>query len=579
MEIKKNLLNSIFTVVTALCLFSLLAACEPAVTSQAPTTTVPAVTSQTTTSSAPATTTAAPTTVAAPAKPQGEVVVALNSFGNESFLPWTSDLAAGQINCIVYDILIYWDEVNKKFIPGLAESWELSPDGKTFTYHLRKGIQYQDGWGEFTSEDVKYNFQMQAGPSSQGKTAQTRAIESMDTPDPYTLVIHFRSPYPTFYMEFSYGNGGTNHGFPSKKYVETVGEDEAGLKPISTGPYKLKEMRSGDYIKFEAADTHWRVVPEFKYLTLRQVPELSTAIAMLKTKEIDMAAVTSEQLPGLKAAGIGTEISSVPGTAISLSWGGLLIPADYRYKPDYHNKDPWVDVRVRKAMAISIDRQAICNSIFAGGAVPIGVPLVSAGTNKYQYPYDPAAAKQLLIDAGYPKGFTFKILSFAMRGVPEAPRVMEALAYYWQQIGLDPQLVAVEQTIYARDRSFAKTAGTLGAQTIAPGADMLEKANTFLIPGSPAALFMDEGSWAIIKEGSAKITVEERAAYLDKLNQYLFDNVGPLPLVQVSYAFAWNAEKVSPFPHTAASAPYYVEYFRHAQPLNTFRLFTPWPGR
>ena len=89
--------------------------------------------------------------------------------------------------------------------------------------------------------------------------------------------------------------------------------------------------------------------------------------------------------------------------------GGMVIPEDKRYDAAIHNKDPWTDARVRKAMAISFDRQAMCNALLAGYANPMKRPFVTAGVEKYQYPYDPDAAKQLLKDAGYPDGFSFRL--------------------------------------------------------------------------------------------------------------------------------------------------------------------------
>ena len=113
------------------------------------------------------------------------------------------------------------------------------------------------------------------------------------------------------------------------------------------------------------------------------------------------------------------------------------------------NKDPWTDVRVRKAMTIAIDREAICKGIFSGYADPVGVPLKSNEMNKYIYPYDPAAARQLLKEAGYPNGFSFKVISYTLQGVPETPRLMEALASYWQQIGLDPKITVINYATYS----------------------------------------------------------------------------------------------------------------------------------
>ena len=189
MSSKKSLL---FVMVLTLLLISLLPGCGASTTTTQASTSAPALaTTQAPTSSAPVTTTAAAV------KPQGELVAAVQSFGSENFLPWL-DPVFPHAYMLVYDMLIYWDYINLKFLPGLAESWEVSPDGMTTTFHLRKGTQFQEGWGELTSADVKYNFEMQASPKSVGKTAQTRRIASMDTPDPYTLVVHMKDPYYTF---------------------------------------------------------------------------------------------------------------------------------------------------------------------------------------------------------------------------------------------------------------------------------------------------------------------------------------------------------------------------------------------
>ena len=89
--------------------------------------------------------------------------------------------------------------------------------------------------------------------------------------------------------------------------------------------------------------------------------------------------VPAEQLADLKAAGVAVEVSPVGGSILMVALGGMVIPEDKRYDAAYHNKDPWVDSRVRKAMAIAIDREAICKAIYAGFAEPVGVPLLQRG--------------------------------------------------------------------------------------------------------------------------------------------------------------------------------------------------------
>jgi ABC-type transport system substrate-binding protein len=562
--IKKSciMFNSILTILLSLLLMASLAGCgSPAIT-----TSTLATKKETLTSSS------------SPAKPTGELVTALNSFGNGSLIPWTSDI--GQIVCLVYDCLIYWDELNRKNIPGLAESWEVSPDALTTTFHLRRGVQFSDGWGELTAADVKFTMEGHAGKDSRGFTAQTRNIANMETPDPYTLVVHLKKPAPVFFTTFTIGNGGVLQGIVCKKYIETVGTKDASQKPVGTGPFKLVEYKEGSYYKLEAVESHWRVVPEFKNLTVRLIPEVSTIVAALKTKEIDAAMnIPAEQLADLQSAGRDTEVSPVGGFLLVVDWGGICLPIDDRYDLATHNKDPWVDIRVRKAMNISIDREAISKAIFAGAASPVVVPLLSADINKYLYPFDQAAAKQLLAEAGYPNGFSFRFISYTQQGIPETPRVVEAIAGYWQQIGLDPKITAIDYTTYNNNnRLTLKTAGDISLARIGYGADLLEKGATWLMPNYPMAYFQDEGSYALWQEGTSKVNFDEREAYVEKLNTYYYENFGPLVVCRTPYCYAWS-DKISPPPHAATSAPTYFEYIRHAQPLNTFRLFTPWSGR
>jgi ABC-type transport system substrate-binding protein len=321
------------------------------------------------------------------------------------------------------------------------------------------------------------------------------------------------------------------------------------------------------------------VVPEFKTMTVRLISEIATLSAALKNKEVDLSQITSQQVADLKASGVAVEVSPVGGQIMVTGFGGMIISADKRYDAAYHNKDPWVDARVRKAMAISIDRAAICKAIYAGYADPVSVPLLATGIEKYQYPYDPATAKQLLKDAGYPNGFSFQVISSTLPASVEAPRIMEALAGYWQQIGLGPKINVINyNTYYSKNIVPCKTAGDVSLVQIGSTADMLTKAEVFLVPNATNVVYLDEGSFAIYRD-NPKLTMEERLVVVDKLNQYYFENAGPIPVIRNGYCFAWNSDKILPWPHYDSTKPLYLEYVRHAQPLNTFRLFSPWPDR
>jgi ABC-type transport system substrate-binding protein len=276
---------------------------------------------------------------------------------------------------------------------------------------------------------------------------------------------------------------------------------------------------------------------------------------------------------------MSTERNPVGGGIFSAALGGMFIPEDSRYDAAYHNKDPWADLKIRKALNIAIDRQAICDAIFSGGASPVGAPLFSTDMNKYKYPYDSAAAKQLLKDAGYPNGFSFEAVSYVYPGVPETPRVVEALVGYWKQIGLDPKIKVIDYATFSKIRAQGKTAGMVSTQRISQTADVLEKAGTFFMPGSGAATYQDEGAYAIWTEGVSKVDAGEREMFVEKLNKYFYENYAPIPLIKIGACYAWNSQKISPWPHSSSTNPLYLDYVRHVEPINTFRLFTPWPER
>ena len=562
------LFKPIFYIVLILLLISLLVACSPAATTQAPT------------SNTSATSTATPaTTGTADPKPQGELVAALQGFGSENFLPWLDPkFATPQL--LIYDMLIYWDHINHNFLPGLAESWEVSEDGMTTTYHLRKGVQFTDGWGELTSADVAYDFAMHRSLESLGKTEVHRRVASTDEPDPYTLIVHMKTPYPTFFADLSMANSGVSQGIVCKKYIETVGTELASQKPIGSGPFRLVESKLGSYYKFEALDSHWRVVPEFKNITIRLLPEISSYVAGLKNQEIDLSEVSPEQILDLKASGLAVEVNPVGGSILNLSLGGMVIPQDKYYDAAYHNKDPWVDSRVRKAMAIAIDREAICKAIYAGYADPAGVPLLTLDSQKYQYAYDPAQARQLLKDAGYPDGFSFKAISNVNPLSAEAPRVIEAVCGYWEQIGIKPKIVNIDYATYLNTHIIPrKTAGEVYLTPINTIADQLAKYEASFIPGVTNLSYQDAAEYAIYEAMPKNASFDERNKVVAQINQYFYDNVGPIPVARTSRCFAWNPAKIGPWPHIEAAQPLYLEYVRHAQPHNTFRLFNIWPGR
>ncbi len=511
---------------------------------------------------------------AAAPKPEGTLTVAGPTFAEEGFLSDRTSQSAAPLWECVYSNLIYIEAKTMKPIPGLAERWEYSKDYRSLTFYIRKGVQFHDGWGELTAEDVKFTIELSGKPGSLNTRAPDllRKIKSMEVVNPYTLVLHFKEPEPMIYLTFEPSE---NVSFPivCKKYVESVGEEKANRQPIGSGPYRLVEQKLGDYAKFEAFDQHWMVVPEFKYIILRLVAEENTRVAMLKTGEIDIATDLSvERKPSLEKDGFRVIVTPF-GEALLLSFGGVLLPEDKRYTEGYHRKDPWTDKRVREAMNIAIDRKAINKSIYLDTAIIAPIFYSLPGWDKLEpIPYDPKRAKQLLAEAGYPKGFSLKLFTHNRR--PSLPLLGQAVAGYWEAIGLKPEIIQGDWPTWRKSIQAGKTAGHIWTQSSSMPFEWAGYLTAYELPNSPQPFFQSEETKAAINKVLPEIDPKKRDANyaeLSKLYRSLYSHV---PLVYSPQIEATN-KKVGEWYHSRLGFPKYLIFARHPKPLNTWRLFSP----
>ncbi len=399
--------------------------------SSAPVATTPASSSSSAASSAPS-----------GQAPSGTLNVALSTFEAETFLPWNGGVARQSYLLMIYDTLVYTDPKTGALKPGLAESWELAKDGKSVTFHLRKGVQFNEGYGEMTSADVKYSIERMIDKNSIGSPAANlrTIIDHVDAPDPYTVVVYQKGPY--IGLVGGYMND-TNAGgiIVSKKYVESVGDDKANAHPIGTGPYQLaEEHKKGGPIKLttvQGVEKHWRITPYYKNVNFLLAPEEATRVAMLKNGEADLAPISYDSIDGVKASGL--HIAS-----IQKEWGPLIrFGGIVTNDPKRFNENaPWAKKEVRQALNYAVDKDAIAKNIFKGEAVPTGASMpLPVWSDITPYPYDPAKAKQLLAQAGYPNGFKLPLRTFTTNPGAELPAIGEAVAMYWKAVGIDVQIV------------------------------------------------------------------------------------------------------------------------------------------
>ena len=384
---------------------------------------------------------AQPKSASTPGKPTGKLTIGLSSLGSaERYLPW---LEAGREGWLVlepiYESLIMADPRTGAFVPQLAEKYEVSPDGKTWRFTLRKGIQFHRGQGEMTAEDVAFSYEMYTSDKSiaSNKSILLGIVDRLEVTGPHELAFHLKAPDVTFAGRVSNGQ----FGVASKKYYQAVGEAEATAKPVGTGPFRMIEHRRQESATFEAITPHWRQTPGFATLVLRRVPDQSARLAMLRGGEIDVTEVPYKLKREAESAGL--KFMRGDGAALyHVQLGGQMLPSRETFDPNV----PWVEdprdpaskeraLKVRKALNLAVDKKAIIDAVFEGegtaGVAPYYAPSGAfVPADLKPYPYDPAAAKQLLAEAGYAQGFAREIEMLIMPwpGRAEMADVSEVVA-------------------------------------------------------------------------------------------------------------------------------------------------------
>src|SRR5438105_9555059 len=219
----------------------------------------------------------------APAAAGDRLVVAVGQWGTETPSAWRTVQAEKPLWDCIYDPLIMRDPKTFEYRPGLATEWKPSNELRTWTFKLRSGVPFHEGYGEMTAEDVKFTVEQNLKPDSQGGSAPffRMHLDRIETPDKHTVVMHFKNRVWEVPSNFTQFVGYQN--ITSKKYIETIGEDKAALHPIGTGPFRHVEGKQGDYHRFEAVASHWRKTTAFKELVIRRIPDPTTPLAGLRS--------------------------------------------------------------------------------------------------------------------------------------------------------------------------------------------------------------------------------------------------------------------------------------------------------
>ena len=343
-------------------------------------------------------------------------------------------------NYNIFDGLVNFDKDLNPY-PVLAESWKVLDD-ITWEFKLRQGVKFHNG-NPFTADDVIWSFTRAQTGKKSGFKGMMSAIKAMEKKDDFTIKVITKKPFPILLQKLSYLR------IMDQEYASALSDEELGLKPIGTGPYKLVKWIRGQSLTFEANADYFLGKPALDKVVLRPLTNDSARVAAMLSKDVHMInRVPVRDVKRIKGQK-GVEFYMRPGLRL------IYLQFDHaREKSPYVSgvaKNPFQDVRVRKAFYYGIDETAIVKHIMGGFAKEAGQFYPSAVNGHdpsiTRPKYDPDKAKALLKEAGYEKGFTVVLDSPNDRYINDE-KIAQAVASSLAKIGITVKVNAIPKASF-----------------------------------------------------------------------------------------------------------------------------------
>jgi peptide/nickel transport system substrate-binding protein len=332
----------------------------------------------------------------------------------------------------IYDQLVRVNDAGTAIEPALAEKWDISPDGLTYTFHLRKDVLFSDGT-PLKASDVKYSINRAKTNEKSGWTFTLEPLKEISTPDDLTVVMTLTQPWAPFLSDIAMFNGS----IISEAFAKKIGEDKLVEQTMGTGPFYLDEWKKGEYITLKKNDKYWeKGLPYLDQVKIVVVPDDNSRILQLQGGQIDgMYDVPLNRVADLEKDTnfVVTKFTSTYNNFIALNTRNA----------------PLNDVKVRQALNYATDKQALIKVVnFGIGEVSNSfMPNGALYWNKDQtgYPFDLEKAKALIKESSIPSGG--KIAIQVQAGRATALQLATALKEMWSQIGIDLDIQQLEQAV------------------------------------------------------------------------------------------------------------------------------------
>jgi len=492
-----------------------------------------------------------------------DAVLNLATNADPTLNPWTPGavIESNLINTILFDQLTRYSPDDLSPTPALATSWTPEADGLAWVFELRQGVQWSDGDPfdaadvAFTFNDVVLNAELGAQSASQFNT-----IERVDVIDAHTVRFVLKRPFSALpYYLASFAGILPEHALSGAENPLTVAEFNKG-NPVTTGPFRVAEFVPGAYVRLEPNPLHWGGAPKLAGMIFRIIPDANTQVAQALAGQLDVV----------------TRLS--PNVIDSIERSGRLEVLRqsqnlFFFVAPNHDDARFEDVRVKQALLMAIDRQAMIDAILSGfGRVASGpvAPMLGAlfTDDVTTYPYDPEAAGALLDEAGWTMGADGvrakdgERLAFDMPTGQFGDLVPASLLVqqYWADIGVEADVRVMEWNAYIQEVVLARAYEvTLAWWSMPPTADVAPYFSCSAAQsGNNIPNYCDPELDALMDAGRAALTVEDQVAAYAAMQAFTADE---LPYLYLWWPDILTAKSVAlqDFPAiTAATA------FQHA---------------
>ena len=451
----------------------------------------------------------------------------------------------------IFEGLLEFEAGTTEIKPGLATSWETSTDGIEIVFKLREGVKFHDGT-DFNADAVVFSFARQYDlnhPYRQyGEWAywgyMFSDIKEMEKIDDYTVKLVLKRPNASIMTSLAMFTVNIVSPANAEKY-----KGDAFKYPCGTGPFKFVEWVKDDHITLEANDNYWRERPQLDKLIFKVIPDPSARLMALEVGEVQGI----EYPNPADFARINANKDLVLMTQPGMNIGYMAMNTGYGYEDANENgvrdpDEPWVKTpgyfepltkkKVRQAINMAIDKQSIVDNLYMGTAIKAknGMPPFMLGYNDEikDYPYDPAKAKELLTEAGYPNGFevTLYVMPVSRPYMFDPPKIGEAIQSYLGAIGIKVKFYQVDWGTYLQETEAGKHQMCLLGWTGDNGdpdnfMNVLYGANACSIgTAGNYAFFNDENVQILLSKALQTYDKEKRAEYYKKAQEVIHEDAG-----------------------------------------------------